>query len=217
LGYNGSLKNKKVLITCGPTWVPIDSVRVISNTSSGELAHIIAKNLSHEQAKVTLLQGPVTHPFLCPRLKIISFEYFDELAKLLTHELKKNHYDIVIHAAAVSDYQLKKASPIKMSSHLKSLHLDLTPTQKLISKIKKISPKSFLVGFKLETKTNKRNLLKKAQQLLKDAHCNLVIANILNKKSYKAYIVNKKGSMIAKANSRKEIALKLTKTLKGQL
>jgi len=56
------LKNKRILITCGPTWVPIDGMRVISNRSSGQLGQTIAQDLTKAGAKVTLLEGPVERP-----------------------------------------------------------------------------------------------------------------------------------------------------------
>ena len=55
--------NKKVLITCGPTGVPIDTMRIISNLSSGSLGQMIAEDFIKAGAKVTLLEGPVT-PFI---------------------------------------------------------------------------------------------------------------------------------------------------------
>jgi phosphopantothenoylcysteine synthetase/decarboxylase len=55
-----ALKNKNVLITAGPTWVPLDSVRVISNTASGQTGELLADRLAKLGAKVTLVLGPVT-------------------------------------------------------------------------------------------------------------------------------------------------------------
>ena len=54
-----SLKNKKILITAGPTWVSIDTVRVISNTATGATGILLAEKLRKLDAKVTLLLGPV--------------------------------------------------------------------------------------------------------------------------------------------------------------
>ena len=56
--YRMSLKNKRILITAGPTWVAIDSVRVISNIATGETGILLAKRLSLQGAKVTLALGP---------------------------------------------------------------------------------------------------------------------------------------------------------------
>ncbi|MCX5681317.1 MAG: phosphopantothenoylcysteine decarboxylase [Candidatus Omnitrophica bacterium] len=217
MGYNGFLKNKKILITCGPTWVCIDPVRVISNISSGELAHQISELLYREKADITLLEGPVTHQQKHGRIKIIPFKYFHELEQLLKQHLRKRHYDIVIHAAAVSDYKVKHSSFKKIKSNLPSLRINLTQTPKLISQIKKIDPNVFLVGFKLETNSNKKILLQKTKNLITETQCDLIIANMINKNRYNAFIVDKKGSILARANSRKKIAQGLIKTLKDNL
>ena len=101
------LRNKKVLITCGPTWIPIDAMRVISNQSTGTLGQMIAEDFAKAGAKVTLLEGPVTRELKSKTIKILKFVFFDEFTGLIKKELKKK-VDICIHAAAVSDYKLKK-------------------------------------------------------------------------------------------------------------
>src|SRR3989338_3008566 len=113
-------------------------------------------------------------------MKIIKFHFFDELAQLLTTELKK-HYHIVSHAAAVSDYRPLQAFHHKISSDFSQLKLTLVPTEKLIEKIKKMSPASFLVGFKLEPQSKKNMLLAKSRNLFKKSHCDLVVANQVTK------------------------------------
>lgn len=217
MGYNQPLQNKKVLLTCGPTWVRIDPVRVISNISSGALAHEIANLLSNEKANVTLLEGPVTHQAKRTAQKTFSFQYFDELEKLLKQHLRRTHYDIVIHAAAVSDYKIKNVCAGKIKSSLPHLRLSLIRTPKLISQIKRMNPKTFLVGFKLETNTNQESLIRKTMNLIKEAKCDLVIANTLDKNNYHAYIINKAGEILAKVNSRKKVAQALIKALKENI
>ena len=217
MGYNRSLQNKKILITCGPTWVRIDPVRVISNISSGELAHKIAELLYRERSTVTLLEGPVTHQLKHIPIKIIPFQYFGEFERLLKQHLKTTHYDIVIHAAAVSDYEIKNSSLKKIKSTLPRLALKLTKTPKLISQIKKISPAIFLVGFKLETNLGKTALRQRTTHLIGEAKCDLVVANTINKNNYNAYIVDAKGAFLAQTKSRKEIAKALVKVLKEKL
>jgi len=208
-----SLKNKKVLITCGPTWVPIDDMRILSNKSSGTLGNTMASDLIKAGAKVTLLQGPINTTLAHKNIKIIDFCYFDEFKKLLKLELKKR-YDIVIHAAAVSDYKPEKPLKKKLSSNLKKLNLKLIPTEKIISIIKKVNPKVFLVGFKLETITTKKSAIKNTKKLFKESKCDLVIANSTTEKSYKGYILNKEQEFVASARSRTEISKKLVKALK---
>lgn len=175
---------------------------------------MVADLLRREKADVTLLEGAVTHKFKNAFPKTISFRYFDELARLLKKLLTQARYDIVIHAAAVSDYALKKTSLKKVKSGCRDLPLVLTPTPKLISKIKRIAPRIFLVGFKLETFTNRKPLLASAKKLIGEARCDLVVANTLNQNRYHGYVINKTGDVLAKASSRKKIARSLVRALK---
>src|SRR5271157_2085618 len=103
-------KKCRVLVTCGATWTPIDDVRVISNVSSGEMGHLIAQAFRQRSAQVSIIEGPVTHTLIDKKIKIIKYRFFDELARVLKAELLKK-YDIIIHAAAVSDF--KVIGPLK--------------------------------------------------------------------------------------------------------
>jgi len=200
----------KVLITCGPTWVPIDDVRVISNISSGEMGHLIAQVFQQKGHQVTLIEGPVTHELNDRKVKIIKYKFFDELARALKVELKKN-YDIVVHAAAVSDFKVKGAAKKKISSK-KPLFLNLIRTSKLIRDIKRLSPKSFLVGFKLESTLSLKNIFKETRSLFTDAGCDLVVANTL-RNSYQGFIVNADGEILSKVSNKTLIAQNLVKLL----
>ncbi len=213
---SGSLKNKRVLITCGPTWVPIDDMRIISNQSTGALGQRIALDMAHEGAKVTLLEGPVMRRLESSVIKIQPFIFYDEFLKLMTQELKKK-YDVVIHAAAVSDYKVKSPSKVKISSHLKNLSIELTPTKKIIHLIKCLNSKVFLVGFKLESKMTKTLAMEKTVHLFKKAKCDLVIANSSTPKKYKAYILDHQNNFLAEEVNREGLSKALIKNLKGIL
>ena len=171
-------KHLSVLVTCGATWTPIDDVRVISNVSSGEMGHLITQAFQSQGASVTVIEGPVTHALAGKDIKIIKYRFFDELAAALRKELLKK-YDIIIHAAAVSDFRVKDVSKGKIASE-KALSLKLVANPKLIQEIKRLSPKSFLVGFKLESKLNPKTILKTVKGLFTGAKCDLVVANSIS-------------------------------------
>lgn len=211
-----ALKDKKVLITCGPTWIPIDDVRIISNKSTGSLGQLIAQDLVHYGAKVTLLEGPVTETLESYAVRVIKFHFYDDFLKLMKKELKKN-YDIVIHAAAVSDYKLKKPFKSKISSKLDELKLEFVPTQKIIHMIKAINPDVFLVGFKLETIMNKAAATLMSKSLFEEAKCDLVIANSSVDQKYLGYILDKNYTFLAQEKSRKGISKSLTRILEEKL
>lgn len=210
---SGSLKNKKILITSGPTWVAVDEVRVISNRSSGQLGRQIAGQLAQAGARVTVLEGPVTDRQIVKSIKVIPFYFFNDLQNLLRGELKKN-YDVVIHAAAVADFRLQKIYKGKLGSNQKGITLRLVPTVKLIDQIKKISPKSFLMGFKLETAKSTAALVHSAGKLFDQAGCDLVVANRVAP-GYEGYILDPSQKILARASSRREMAKKIVTLLKS--
>ena len=211
-----TIKNKRILITCGPTWTPIDDTRIISNISSGQLGEIVAKELIGKGAKVTVLEGPVLKPLKLRSVKVIKFTLYDEFSRLLRKELKKP-YDCLIHAAAVSDYKLEKPYTAKLSSHHKELVLDLVPTKKIIYMIKKWNPNVHLVGFKLSSHLSLKSVKERTNYLFNKAKCDLVVANSLLKGKYHGYILSRERKILGTAKSRNSIAKILTKQLKNIL
>ena len=201
----------RVLITCGPTWVPIDDVRVISNTSSGQMGHLIAQECKKVKAQVTLIEGQVTHAWDAQGVRVIKYRFFDELAQVFKAELRKK-YDVVIHAAAVSDFKVAKPAKVKISSS-QGLVLKLEPTEKLINAVKAISPESLLVGFKLEDKINSQATKEGIRRLFTDSGCDLVVANSLIK-GYQGLLIDADGNILAKAQSRLILAQRLVRLLK---
>lgn len=192
---------KSILITAGPTWVSLDSVRVISNTSSGETGFLLAERLKKLRAKVTLLLGPGNFCGSLIGIKVIRFKYFEQLDKLLRDELKNGNYAAVIHAAAVSDYKLKEIIRGKVGSGRLNWQIKLTPTKKLINSFRRYKPGLFTVGFKFEPATTDKRLIEKGGGLLKKADLDLVVANSNKNRSYRAYILdkaNKHGPFLSK-------------------
>lgn len=184
-----NLKNKKVLITAGPTWVAIDRVRVISNTASGETGILLAERLKDLGAKVTLLLGPVNCCCIDKKISLIRFKFFHELKNLITNELKSKNYDVVIHSAAVSDYKPAKYYNYKIKSGSLNFQLKLAPTKKIINLLKKIRPLALVVGFKFEPQAKKSVLLEKAKCLLDNSGVDFVVANSMKNNRYIAYVL----------------------------
>ena len=138
-----SLKGKKIIVTAGGTIEPIDSARVITNKSTGKMGIAIAQECANRGAEVLLLRSASAiqshYPFTQHR-----FETSDSLEKLLKQSI--NNYDIVIHAAAVSDFSVV-STPGKIDS-ASTVDLRLTPQKKIIDEIKKWNPSIKLIGFK---------------------------------------------------------------------
>lgn len=113
---------KRVLITSGGTTEPIDDVRVITNRSTGATAAAIADEFLAEGAEVTYLHSrhaklPSTST---PYLTIDSFDTFSDLASRLSEDLSSHRYDVIIHAAAVSDFAVANRTKGKLSSDIQS-------------------------------------------------------------------------------------------------
>lgn len=188
-----NLINKRILITAGPTWVPIDKVRIISNIATGKTGILLAKKLRNLGSQVTLLLGQIGDLKNLPKdIRIIRFSFFHELRNIMVKELRSKKYDIVIHSAAVSDYQPKITHPYKVKSGKSIWKINLIPTEKLIERVKKINKDIFLVGFKFDLNVDKNKLIKKAKVLMQDAYLDLAVANTLKNNKYQAYILNQK-------------------------
>ncbi len=165
------LFGKKILVTAGATVEDIDSVRYISNRSSGKMGIWLAEQAYARGADVTLVRGNtlVEPAYPMKDIKVKS-------AKEMFNAIKENiNVDIVVHAAAVSDYTVEKQSG-KISTK-SSLALELTPATKILEKIKKLNKRAFLIGFKAEYNVTKEQLVEKAFKKLKAAKADLIIAN----------------------------------------
>jgi phosphopantothenoylcysteine synthetase/decarboxylase len=197
--------------------VALDKVRVISNIASGSTGFILANKFKQIGAKVTLLLGPGDfYGSRSKAIKIIRFKYFSELKRLLKSELKKRRYAAVMHAAAVADYQPKKAIHHKVSSRLNNWKVSLVPTEKLVNSLKGYAPGLIAVGFKFEPDAGKNRMIAEGNRLLKQANLDLVVANSNKNKAYQAYILDsadRYGPFFSKAT----MAASLSKIVKNRL
>ncbi len=167
---------KKILITAGGTQEPIDDVRYITNKSTGRTAARIADQLIESGFQIIYLHAENAKlPILdCRR---ISFNTFADLDQKLSSVLSSDQFDVVMHAAAVSDYSVVKSGIGKIDSLQENLTITLKKNPKLINQIKKISPDSLLIGFKL-TSTNDTSVIQnKVQNLLTISNCDYVVHN----------------------------------------
>jgi phosphopantothenoylcysteine decarboxylase/phosphopantothenate--cysteine ligase len=237
-----NLKNKKILITAGPTWVPIDSVRVISNIATGETGILLAERLLGLGAAVTLLLGPFPNGAFLRRvssgsrrdtkakttfgteacclnrkIKLLRFKFFEDLKNIIKRELSSKKYDIVIHSAAVSDYRPLRNYIQKIKSDKKIWSLDLVPTAKIIDLIRKIDRSLFVVGFKFELQVTKSILFERTKELIERANLDLAVANTIDKSKYRAYIINNNNQIHGPVLNKKDLVVKLISFIRGNL
>ena len=190
-------KNKKVVVTAGPTRAWLDDIRFITNPSSGRMGIEIALEAVSRGAEVTLLLGPSSLSVPNENIKVISIDTVDDIASEIS-KLKK--IDMFISAAAIGDYKVKKESG-KIPSLQEELTLKLIPTIKILEMVRKKYPKTAIVGFKAETDISENELVLRAKKSMKKNGLDLVVANLVNKpqqgfgtKTNEVFFVKKDGS-----------------------
>ena len=167
------IKGNKVLISLGGTYEPIDSVRGITNKSSGKMGLALAKEAYIRGADLTLVVANVSVE-IPSVFNVIHVETSSEMNDVILGMI--SDFDIFISTAAVSDFQFKQIDDKKIDSS-SSLFLNLKPTTKIIREVKKINPNIFLVGFKAEFNISKEEIINCARKLIEAAGTDIVIAN----------------------------------------
>lgn len=156
------LKNRKVLITAGPTQEAIDPVRFISNHSSGKMGIAIAEAFHRAGADVQVIAGPIS-------IKIrngINVERVNSAKEMF--DATEKHFsasDIVIFAAAVADYAPKEIATTKIKKKEHEMAIELVKTIDIAGTLgPQKSPNQLLMGFALETNDEANNALSKLRR-----------------------------------------------------
>ncbi|MCI7427998.1 MAG: phosphopantothenoylcysteine decarboxylase [Methanobrevibacter sp.] len=171
------MKGKKVLISLGGTYEPIDSVRGITNKSSGKMGLALAREAYIRGADLTLVVAKVSVK-IPSVFNVISVETGNEMNEVILNLIPD--FDIFISTAAVSDFEFKKKDDKKIDSE-NSFSLNLKPATKIIRQVKKINPNIFLVGFKAEFNISKDEIIDCARRQIENAGTDIVIANDISK------------------------------------
>ena len=167
------LKNKKVLITAGPTYEAIDPVRFIGNHSSGKMGFSLAKEAAELGAIVTLITGPTAQIISHPNILIVHVVSTQEMFVAV-----KKYYlntDIAIAAAAVADFKPEKQVLQKIKKKTNLLTLNLVPTQDILAYMGSKKKKQYLLGFALET----NNATENAKEKLYNKNLDGIVLNSL--------------------------------------
>jgi len=217
-GRSSVLSGKNILITAGPTLEPIDTVRVLTNQSSGKTGVLLAKEMISAGGKVTLVYGPGTEK--PPKgAKIIPVKTAQQMFDAVQKELRAKRFDIAILSAAPADYT---TTPIKskIKSDKPSLIIKLKRAPKIIDSIKKIQKEIFLVGFKAETDISRQKLIGSAKKKLKESNSDMMIANDIgtryqkNRELNQVIIVDKSGKIVDSGRSTKD---RISKFIRKQI
>ncbi len=206
------LKGKKFIITAGPTRERIDSVRFISNYSSGKMGYSIAQEAVFEGAEVVLISGVVNliPPFGC-KLKMV--ESAKEMYEAIVEEF--DTADVLIMSAAVADFIPITLHKHKIKRSEKGLVLKLRNNIDILQEISKIKGNKLLVGFAAESE----DLISNAKEKLKKKNLDIVVANDITKDVFgsdynEVKIIYKSGEIVElERNTKVKISQELIKRI----
>jgi len=192
------LEGKKVLITAGPSREAIDSIRYLSNKSSGRMGIELAKEASARGADVLLIAGECMVK-IPDYIKTIHVESADDFIKTIKDELSYLNYDIFISAAAVSDYKPVDCIEGKISSdNVEKLNVSMHLTPKILNVARRKDYKLFIIAFKAEINVSRTELIERAYSRLLKSEADLIVANDVgrddigfNSKDNEVYIIDK--------------------------
>lgn len=174
--YKKSLENKKILITAGPTREFIDSVRFISNPSSGKMGFELAIESVLRGGDTTLISGPVslTPP---PKLNFININSTDEMFNKVSENFEK--VDFLIMSSAVCDFKPKEINKEKIKKENFSYSLQLEKTIDILKEMGKRKKHQKLIGFALETE----NVFENAKKKLIEKNLDMIVVNTISEES----------------------------------
>ena len=170
------LKNKRILITAGPTYESIDPVRFIGNHSSGKMGFDIANEAANKGAEVILISGPTHLNLQNSSIKLIRVKSAEQMYNAC-HEYY-NEVDVAIAAAAVADYRPKNVANQKIKKKESTLFIELEKTKDILASLGELKKHQFLIGFALETE----NEIEHAKQKIQKKNLDLIVLNSLNDK-----------------------------------
>lgn len=171
------LKGKKVMVTAGPTFEPLDPVRFIGNHSSGKMGVAIAQEMLNRGAEVTLILGPTANELGLEGLNTIRVKTAQEMYEACHRTFDRT--DIAVMAAAVADYTPVTVATEKIKKKEGSLVLELKKTKDILKSLGEIKKtRQILVGFALETNNERENALNKQ----KEKNADIIVLNSLKDK-----------------------------------
>jgi phosphopantothenate-cysteine ligase len=210
---------REVIVTAGGLSEPIDSVRSITNTSTGALGALIADEFAGNGDRVTFVcPKSARMPQRLPESQIHYVTTARDTLKCIEALLREKERQIFIHAMAVSDFEVDSITPElrrgeKLSSGAESPVMTLKPTPKIIARVKSLQPHTHLVGFKLLSGVSAARLIEVADKLRVENHCDFVVANRLESitdSEHEAYFVDENGATLG-GKSKIEIAREIVR------
>ena len=217
LHFTKDLLGKKVVVTAGPTMVPIDPVRILTNRSSGKMGYSIAEEARDRGAEVVLISGPTS--LRKPNgIKVIDIKTNEDMFNAIKNEFKDA--DIVIKSAAVADYKAKNYSNEKIKKTGDDLNLIFERDRDILKTLGDMKKNQILVGFAAESSNLKEN----AKGKLEKKNLDYIVANDISKPETgfasdenKVTIISKSGEEVSlEKMSKREVAKNIFDIIKGR-
>lgn len=168
------LEGLKALVTAGPTIEYIDPVRILTNRSTGKMGYALARAARRRGAEVTLVSGP-TYLEKPKGIHTIHVNTAEEMREAVVANFKDK--DVVIKAAAVSDYRPMKKEPHKEKKAKVSTSMEMEPTPDILAELGKGKGGTLLVGFAAETIEH----VARAVEKIKKKNLDLIVLNDVSK------------------------------------
>lgn len=193
----------KWLVTAGPTYERIDSVRFIGNYSSGKMGFALAQALADAGAEVELVAGPTSLKIDHPRVKVTRIESAREMYAAATEVFP--HCNGAILSAAVADYRPSECADHKLKKNgSEGMHLDLVQNPDILATLGTMkTDRQTLVGFALETDNEEAN----AQHKLEKKNLDFIVLNSLRDAGAGFGVDTNKVTIISRNGNRKESPL----------
>jgi phosphopantothenoylcysteine decarboxylase/phosphopantothenate--cysteine ligase len=166
----GPFAGRRVMVTAGPTFEPLDPVRGITNRSSGKMGYAIAQSLLRRGAIVTLISGP-TNLEAPPACRTINIQTAWEMFEAVKHNIKD--IDAFFAVAAVADYTPSAPSENKLKKTEGGISINLSATQDILSWVAQIPDRPFCVGFAAES----HNIVEYARKKRENKKIDVIVAN----------------------------------------
>ena len=196
-------KDKKVVVTAGPTYEKIDPVRFIGNYSSGKMGLAIAEELAGRGAEVVLVCGPVNLKTCHSAIRRVDVESAAQMYEVTSKEFVNS--DVAVLSAAVADFTPKEKADHKIKRGKDDLLLELLPTKDIAAELGRIKTASqLLIGFALETNDEEINALSKMQR----KNLDMIVLNSVNDKGAGFSVDTNKVTILDKAGDKTVYELK---------
>ncbi|NTU89479.1 MAG: bifunctional phosphopantothenoylcysteine decarboxylase/phosphopantothenate--cysteine ligase CoaBC [Actinobacteria bacterium] len=167
---SSDFEGKKVLVTAGPTYEPLDPVRFLGNHSSGKMGYALAKAAAGRNAQVTLVSGPVALPDPLG-VTVIHVQTAEEMLDACRTPFEDA--DIAIFTAAVADFKPAHVAAEKIKKDQGAPMIELVPNPDILKTLAAHKKDTFVVGFAAETE----NVLEAAKNKLAAKNADLIVAN----------------------------------------